>query len=172
MKLTVKKIHRNLPDYKKIKALYKRAFPKEERFPAGILQILAVLNIFDGLAYYDGEQFCGFLYSIVREKGVWLMYLAVDANMRSKGYGSRILAYVKKKYPDRPVILEVEEPDDSAENAEQRRRRIAFYKRNGFYETKQYIKIRSVRYEIMSTEEGFTVEDFRDLRKEMFRRKS
>ena len=100
------------------------------------------------------------------------MYLAVDDNMRSKGYGSRILAYVKKKYPDRPVILEVEEPDDSAENAEQRRRRIAFYKRNGFHETNQYIKIRSVRYEIMSTEEGFTAEDFRDLRKEMFRRKS
>ena len=171
MILTVKRINKNLLDYKNIKALYQRAFPKEERIPIYILQILAGFKIFDALAFYNGEQLCGFSYSMVLKKAVLLMYLAVNDNMRSKGYGSRVLTYVKEKYPDKPVILEVEEPDDNADNAKQRRSRIAFYKRNGFYQTNQYVKIRNVRYEIMSTEEGFTAEDIRNIRKEMFKRK-
>ncbi|MDO4276236.1 MAG: GNAT family N-acetyltransferase [Eubacteriales bacterium] len=172
MILTVKKIHRKLRDYNNIKGLYQRAFPKEERIPMGILQIMSGFKIFDALAFYDGERLCGFSYSIVREKAVLLMYLAVNDNMRSKGYGSRILTYLKKRYSDKPVILEVEEPDDSADNADQRQSRIAFYKRNGFYETNEYVKIRNVRYEIMSTEDGFTAEEFRELQKAIFRRKS
>ena len=79
---------------------------------------------------------------------------------------------IKALYPDRTIILDVEKADDSADNARQRRRRIEFYRRNGFYETDQTFAMRGVRYRIMSTKADFTEKDYKAFWQNMGRKKT
>ena len=71
---------------------------------------------------------------------VHVLYLAVNKNFQSKGYGSKMLTFIKQKFFNKPLALDVEEKDDNASNSEKRKRRIKFYKANGFTEGKyQYM---------------------------------
>jgi ribosomal protein S18 acetylase RimI-like enzyme len=67
------------------------------------------------LTYWDFDRF------------VYVEHLAVAAALRSQGYGSQMLSALKAEVGERPIVLEVERPED-----EVARRRIAFYERNGF----------------------------------------
>lgn len=69
---------------------------------------------------------------IESEKMIFLLYFAVNAQQRSKGYGSQIIHELKQVARGREIILNVEKPDQSAENNTQRVQRITFYERNGF----------------------------------------
>lgn len=160
MNLSVKAIHRRMPDYKIIKDLYKRLFPREEQFPVILMEIMTAFKLIDAKAFYDAKQLCGFSYVIQQENVLFILYLAVNDKVQNKGYGTAILAYLKRMYPDKTIILDVEEPDDRAHNALQRRRRIEFYKKNGIYETKQFFLMRGVKYEILSTDVNFTKDDY------------
>lgn len=57
-----------------------------------------------------------------------VLFLAVEETLRGNGYGSQILDAIRRAYPDKRLILDVEMPDPEAENQEQRTKRIAFYK--------------------------------------------
>lgn len=46
---------------------------------------------------------------------------------------------VRRAYPDKRLILDVEMPDPEAENQEQRTKRIAFYKRNGLSQFRGFL---------------------------------
>jgi ribosomal protein S18 acetylase RimI-like enzyme len=61
-----------------------------------------------------------------------VLYLAVDGSLRGKGYGSRVLSQIKAEKPGQRTVLNIEPLDEKAPNAEQRRKRLAFYERNGF----------------------------------------
>lgn len=115
-----------------VAALYEEAFPPEERIDPTLLDELAGEPAVAFTAYYDGERFCGFSYSIDAGDYLYLLFLAVRGAERSRGYGTRILAQLKGQFPGRIIVLEVEPADQSAPNAVQRRRRLAFYERNGF----------------------------------------
>ncbi len=65
----------------------------------------------------------------------YLAFLAVDDTRRSRGYGSRILDAFGERYDDHTQVLEIEPVEEGFDNYEQRVRRLAFYKRNGFQET-------------------------------------
>lgn len=169
--LTVKVISKKLSDYKRIKNLYKSAFPAKERFPSFVLQIMIVFQVIEALAFYDEERLCGFSYLIVQDETIFITYLAVDDEMRGKGYGSEILSCIKSRYPDQTIILDVEELDEQAENSEQRIRRVDFYKKNGFYQTAQYVTMRGIRYEIMSTDAAFTKEDYDSFWDDVYKKK-
>ena len=69
---------------------------------------------------------------IESEKMIFLLYFAVNAQQRSKGYGSQIIHELKQVARGREIILNVEKPDQSAENNTHRVQRITFYERNGF----------------------------------------
>ena len=63
---------------------------------------------------------------------VLLDYLGVTAARRNAGLGAQMLAFLKDQ--GRPLVMESELPVEGADEAENaiRRRRIAFYERNGF----------------------------------------
>ena len=126
---------KNAPDRKKIKALYLEAFPKEERIPWWLMQAATVRDGTEVTAYYDGDVFCGFTYSAAYEKTLFVLFLAVEKEVRGSGYGSSILEYLKKSDPERTILLNVELLDPNADNYAQRLQRMAFYKKNGFYDT-------------------------------------
>ena len=55
--------------------------------------------------------------------------------MRGAGCGSDILLRLKEENPEKTVVLNIEPLDERAENYEERVRRLAFYEKNGFFDT-------------------------------------
>lgn len=100
-----------------------------------LLRLRAWSSYVHFLAYYDGDDFCGFTYTVENEDMVFVLYLAVNDEIRSKGYGTAILTDLKARASGRGVALNIEPLDPHAANSEQRERRLEFYRRNGFVST-------------------------------------
>ena len=78
-----------------------------------------------------------------------MLYLTVDGSLRGKGYGSRALERIKAEKPGQRIVLNIEPLDEKAPNAEQRRKRLAFYERNGFSETGYVARDSSASYDAL-----------------------
>lgn len=118
-----------------IKALYHSAFPQKERLPWSAVRLMTAMKQYDLTAYYDGDALCGFAYTLHFRDALFVLYLAVKEELRGKGYGSGILEQLKQSHPNKTIFLNIEPPDENAPNAGQRQKRLAFYRKNGFYET-------------------------------------
>lgn len=136
-----------------IKRIYYESFPKKERMPFPMMVAMSKLWNTRFLGFYDSDSLClsGFAYFAFNSKILFVMFLAVDEGLRSKGYGSAILQEIKKKYPDRKIIVSIEPCDDNASDIELRKKRKAFYKRNGYEETGCMMKLNGVVQEIIIT---------------------
>ena len=96
----------------------------------------------------------------VNRKMIFIMFLAVDESLRTKGYGSAILKEIKNRYPDKKIMVSIEPCNDSAPDIEERKRRKAFYRKNGYGETGYMIKLSGVVQEIMITNGDFDKKEF------------
>ena len=65
---------------------------------------------------------CGFSYFAAVGKITFIMFLAVDSKLRSKGCGSLMLKEIQSLYPENKVIVSIERCDKTVENLEQRLR--------------------------------------------------
>lgn len=133
--LTSRRVSAALPDYRSIVALYEEAFPEHERMAPWMLRVMARRSCCDFRAFYDEGELCSVAYTVNTPRLVYLLYLAVGEGRRSRGYGSRVLTWLKAQRPRRPIALGIEPVHPAAPNYEQRCRRLAFYERNGFLET-------------------------------------
>ncbi|MHB0739770.1 GNAT family N-acetyltransferase [Peptostreptococcus stomatis] len=123
-----------LYEYNDICCLMRTAFPKNEQIPMWLLRVLAFRKSVNFRVIYEDEQFCGVLYTAEDNKYIFVLYLAVNDQIRSKGYGTKILDWLKQS-TEKIIVLNVESLDPSAENALQREKRISFYSRNGIFDT-------------------------------------
>lgn len=163
MELTIKKVTKWSPDYKKVKEILDTAFPKRELFPTWLLRFAGLLNRkIEFLSFYDKDVLVGVTYTVHTSKMVIPLYLAVDEQQRSKGYGAALLSNLKERYKGLPLTIETEIADPSADNYHQRIRRIRFYEQNGFQETGWYLTDRSGKYALMSTAEHFFSDDYKN----------
>ncbi len=129
-----KTISGKLNEYKDVCRLMRTAFPQNEQIPMWLLRVLALRKSVSFRAFYEDNQFCGVLYTIEDNKYIFVLYLAVNDRIRSKGYGTKILDWLKQN-TEKIIVLNVEEINPSAENALQREKRISFYSRNGILDT-------------------------------------
>ena len=159
------RVTRKQKDYRSVVELMLTAFPPEERIPIRVLNLLARKKNVNFNEWYDNREFCGITYTIESKKMVFLLYFAVKEQQRSKGYGSRIIEELKRIAGDREIILNVEKPDQSAENNAQRERRIAFYERNGFYQSGFDLRIEGMDYFVFSTNAVPNKVEFNDILK-------
>lgn len=150
-------------NYKEVKDLMKRAFPKNERMPMWLLNYWAKKDGYDFWSYYDGEDFCGICFAVINKKTLFIWYLAVNDKMRSCGYGSAILNDVKEKYAGCEITLNVEPLYTTADNYEQRVKRIAFYARNGFLNTEKIIKFKKDDFLVLSTKKDFDEVTYKEI---------
>lgn len=104
----------------------------------------------DFTAFYDGSQLVGFTYLIHHQDVHYLLYLAVNDQVRSQGYGSRILQATCCRYPGETVVLDIEQLDPQAANNHQRQRRLRFYRQNGFDLTDRLTPTADVTYQMFS----------------------
>ncbi|MBF0697969.1 GNAT family N-acetyltransferase [Actinomyces bowdenii] len=143
-------VTRRSPRYRETIDLYRRAFPPGEQIPPWHMRLMALLPGVSLRAWLDGQALAGLTYTVESRTMVWLFYLAVNDAVRSRGYGSRILAQVRREAAGRPVVVEIEPLDPASPNIEQRRRRLAFYQRNGFTPAGCTIHEGTQRYTLMS----------------------
>lgn len=140
----------NIPKYnKEIKKLYKEAFPRNERIPINILQLLTRKNKAKFYGIYDGEEFIGLLYNVYYKDIVLILYLAINNNFRGKGYGSKVLDLIKQKYSQNRIILNIEQIDENSSNNKQRIKRKEFYPKNGFTSLNYTVKEGKETYEML-----------------------
>lgn len=134
MKITWKK-WQDVPEKAAVKQLYHSAFPKEEQMPWWLLRLISLRRDMGITAYYSDGAFCGMTVTVGTEQYLFVLFFAVADDCRGQGYGSEILTVLQRENPNRPIVLNVEPLDESAENAAQRVMRMRFYERNGFYDT-------------------------------------
>lgn len=161
MELTYKRITKGLKEYKKFIALYEEAFPVSERVWPWYLLLMSKRSSVDHMAYYDGGKFCGFTYSVVSDDLVCVVYIAVKAELRSRGYGSAILSSLKEQYKGKIISLNVEVLDEEADNYEQRKRRIRFYQKNEMIDTGYRIKKESGDFYVFANSDSFKADMYR-----------
>jgi len=160
-------VNKKLKEYKEIKELILRSFPENEQFPMWLLRLLAIRKFVDFHAYYDGDSFCGISYTVSSKSLVFVLYLAVNDKIRSKGYGSAILQYIKSEFSGKTIVLNIEPLDVNADNYTQRIKRFEFYLKNGFVDTKYCIVDNGDDYQILATTDNLSVEEYKSALKKL-----
>lgn len=117
--------------------------------PFPLMLFLSCLWNTQFLAFYDEKILCGFVYMATIGRQTFIMFFAVDKNLRSKGYGSEILAQIQLLHPENKIIVSIEPVIKKAENMEQRIRRKDFYIRNGYQESGYFMKLAGQEQEIL-----------------------
>ena len=146
---------------RKGKLLYAAAFPKQERVPWWLLRLLSCRKGIDLTAWMDGEIFCGFTASVTVEGLHFVLFLAIEQNLRGKGYGSAILTAIKEEHGT--AALNVEPLMETAPNYEQRKKRFGFYKKNGFVDTGYHVWEVGGKFRVLSTVAELDVLRFRQV---------
>lgn len=149
--MDVRPVSYKLSEYPDICKLLKTAFPRNEQIPVWILQLLTFRKDVYFRAFYDEDQFCGVLYTAEDDKYIFVLYLAVHAKVQSKGYGSKILHWLRK-HSSKNIVLNVEAKKPSAENANQRENRIRFYCRNGITDTGYLFQDAGETYSVLASD--------------------
>ena len=146
---------------KDIKRIYFEAFPKKERMPFFMMVAMSKLWNTQFFSFYDGNVPFGFIYLATIGKIVFVMFFAVEKSLRSKGYGSFILQQIKNEYPNKKIIISIEPCDENAFDIELRKKRKAFYIKNGYKESGYMLKLNGVVQEIIITNGDFNKNQFR-----------
>ena len=154
-----------------LRALYEIAFPEEERIPwKDLLRLVGEMPL-EFAEYREGAELLGITIVYPRPRLSWFWYFAVPEEKRGRGIGQRILSVLLSRYEGRSAVLDMEDPAQAgAPNAAQRRRRTAFYLRNGFRETgigRNYGPVAMTM--LLYGDDTFTQADYDTLTAELFR---
>ena len=161
------KIDENTKNLEDIKHLYMDAFPFEERIPFYIMVSVGNGRGVEFLSIYDDDTWLGFIHTLVGEKLSYIFYFAIDGSLRQSGYGSKIIREYKKMYPK--LSLAIEPIEEGSDNIRQRKKRLAFYEKNGFETLDTRVVEMGVEFELMGAR-GMEIKesDYKSLVKKFF----
>ncbi len=145
---------------KKIKKLYKKAFPRCERCPFRLLLNQRKNGTGELFALVDGKSFTGFVIMAFHGDFALINYFAIEDALRGKGMGTDALELIKDKYRNKRLFLESELPDEHNPNNVQQLRRLAFYKRCGFRVVGNPVSVFNNRFLLMSCGEGISFDEY------------
>ncbi|MBQ7356661.1 MAG: GNAT family N-acetyltransferase [Clostridia bacterium] len=149
------KITKSSRDYKAVKRIFLTAFPACERPPHPFMYLRSKCAGNDYLALYDENTLVGMSYVIYGERVVYIFFLAIGEQHRSKGYGTSALDAIIKEYGEgRTVVLAIEEMDERAENYPERVRRLKFYERYGFSMSGYKLREVNMVYDLLEYTKG------------------
>ena len=163
--MEIRDINQDIALCRQAKALYHAAFPQKERLPWWILRLNARRKGVDLNAFVEGDVFCGFTASVTVEDLHFLLFFAIDEEKRGMGYGSAILRMLQEQY--KTLVLNVELLDPAAENYEQRKRRFAFYQRNGLVDTHYHVWEVGGKFRVLSTDPVLDVKQYKKIFKKL-----
>lgn len=149
--------------------LYDKAFPEQEKKPLQVMENLVADGKMEMLAMVDEDEFVGLAINLidVEQDRALLDYYAIVPEKRNYGYGSRGLEALLKKFKNHKYIFEIETQDEKAENAEERKKRKAFYLRNGLQETGLFVNVYDTDFEILTPDGELTFWEYVDFLREV-----
>ena len=161
------KIDENTKNLEDIKQLYMDAFPFDERIPFYIMVSAGNDRGVEFLSIYDDDTWLGFIHTLVGEKLSYIFYFAIDGSLRQSGYGSKIIREYKKMHPK--LSLAIEPIEEDSDNIKQRKKRLAFYEKNGFETLDTRVVEMGVEFELMGAK-GMEIKenDYKSLVKKFF----
>ena len=161
------KIDENTKNLEEIKQLYMDAFPFEERIPFYIMVLVGNDKGVEFLSIYDDDTWLGFIHTLVGDELSYIFYFAIDNRLRQSGYGSKILHEYKKIHPR--LSLAIEPIEENSDNIKQRRKRLEFYKKNGFETLDTKVVEMGIEFELMGAR-GMEIKesDYKKLVKKFF----
>ena len=136
-------------DLVRIKALYNRAFPENERRPFDDM-MASLNNRLELNVFYAEGAFVGFAFLLNCGDISHIIYFAVEEEMRGQGMGSAALKAMRAENPGMRMLVDIERDIPGAPNAMQRCHRKHFYLRSGYQETQVKYEWRGEQYEILS----------------------
>ena len=143
------------------RAIYLEAFPKEERLPWWLLRLNATRKGIDVTGWLEEDTLRGLTVSVTVDGLHFLLFFAVTAESRNKGYGSAILEQLKQSYDT--VVLNVEPLVADAPNLAQRQRRFGFYRRCGFHDTYHHVWEVGGMFRVLSTKEALDISSYKKI---------
>lgn len=168
MELEAKKIYPWSPELKDVKRLYELSFPAYERLPFWQFVGLAMRQCGELWGFIDQDagdgdshptrRVVGFAHILHTDEMIYLFYLATDPTIRSKGYGTAIMDWLRKRAAGQQVVLDMETVQPGFDNYEQRLARQKFYFRNGFHDTGYRVIDELHAYDVLSSDDRFRPE--------------
>jgi len=170
--LTVKPITNSIKNDREvlqhISNLYSSAFPRQEQAPLALLINQTKKDTVKFFAFYDGDVFLGLTYTISFKDMTYLWYLAIQSDLRSKGYGSQIMRYLHELYPNNRIVLNLDIQDETAMDSEIRKKRKEFYIKNGYSSTGYLCTFHGNKLDVMSINGNVTFDEFSSIFKNYF----
>ena len=146
------------------KTLFVTAFPEEERPP------FEVAVAWEKTLFYEiseDNEFLGLVVLLPFRDMLYIFFLAVEASKRGQGIGGNVLKEVCSWYPDKRAYLLVDEPTEDYPDYELRKRRVGFYKRNGFHLQEDKVVEYEVTYQMMNRGARVEPSEFFDAMKDL-----
>ena len=126
------------------------AFPYEERRDEADEKKCFLKSQFNFCEITDDGESVGLIVFWVFKEFLFVEHIAINKEIRGKGYGSKVFELLKEKY-NLPIVLEAEAPE-----TEMQKKRIKFYENLGFkvnsysYTQPSYHNAESVPLQILS----------------------
>ena len=130
-----------------------------------------ILNLVDTgatvMAIYEYSEAIGF--AVVREYKdiIYLAYLAIARDSRSRGFGTAAVEELADQYYEKQVIVEYEAPESPNVDPAVCIKRRNFYRRNGFKKTGWYALYGEVEFEIACAGAEFDVDMFIEFKEDL-----
>lgn len=149
---------------KKIKRLYREAFPRIERKPfffiknqikKGEAELFSIET--------DKGKFAGLAFIVRYGDLAMLDYFAIHPSVRGKGIGSEVIRLLMERYSESRFILEIESVDEPCENLAARKKRRAFYLRNGMKPAGFTAHVFYTDLEVLTSGKPVSFEEYRAL---------
>lgn len=152
-------------DLRRIKRLYRAAFPRIERKPFRMIlrqREKGEAELF-AIATDDGE-FAGLAVVVKNADIVMLDYFAVQPKLRGRGIGSKTLQMLISRYAGSRFILEIESVGSSpCRDLEAREKRRRFYLNNGMTPAGFTAHVFFTDLEVLTAGKPVTFEEYREL---------
>ena len=147
--------------YTQVNEIYEKSFPQEERYIT--LDKMIQSQNTELYCLIDNNHVLGIIYLIFYRNMIFILYLAVDTESRSKGYGSYLLKWCLQKYRDKKIYLNIEEVRENTKDYETRKKRLKFYQNNGFYITDYISKENVENFNILSNCREIDINEYKIL---------
>lgn len=144
--------------YAQVKALYDEAFTVDD-----LDEMCRALSTGKAFlhAYYDGEELAAFALILLPGRYCYVLYSALTKAQRHRGRIREILPLIRAAYPGRPLIFDIETPDEAQPDHEERVYRYEMFSHLGFQDTGFGMYDAGGTYTIFS-EGGFDESSFRE----------
>lgn len=142
-----------------VRLLYEEAFPEEEKKPFSLMEEYAASGKAELLAVEE-DGFAGLVMNLLSDDVALLDYFAVAPDRRSTGLGGRVIGKLLERFAGEKYIFEIEMQDETAPNAADRKRRKAFYLRNGLKETGTFARAYDTDFELLTPDGELTYEEY------------